>query len=311
MFDIGLPLSASASAYCLLALNSEYQTGRPLTLTLRPELGPDSTSDQNRPHFGSRACQATSLRLVTPHKQTIRHQYEIVSNTYPTNYTNMEHELYGRSNMARVEDWVLDKNNGVDIPTGKRSVLRNMMSNNDVLVVVRPDCLTARVATRTERGMYTFMDLIKTVDDKAMAGLVVALYCAVGSDERIIPESKLAQPARKFIYEFQASGSCMIINEILDEVTYLSSDIEKDELMFLYLKELLDLSRTMQRVPFKFKGWSIIMPQVDESGRDYRSGRHLNWSSVALNTTVRSACEETRQRWPSVAGGLSLHEGHR
>jgi hypothetical protein len=128
------------------------------------------------------------------------------------------------------------------------------MSNNDVLVVVCPDCLTARVATRTERGMYTFMDLIETVDDKAMAGLVVALYCAVGSDEGIIPGSKLAQPARKFIYEFQASGSCMIINEILDEVIYLSSDIEKDELMFLSLKELLDLSRTMHRVPFKFKG---------------------------------------------------------
>jgi hypothetical protein len=233
-----------------------------------------------------------------------------VSDTCPTNYTNKEHELYGRSNMARVEDWVLDKNNGVGISTRKGSVLRNMMSNNDVLVAVCPDCLAARVATRTERGMYTFRDLIKTVDDKAMAGLVVTSYYAVGSDKGIIPGSKLAQPARKFIYEFQASGSCMIINEILDEVTYLPSDIEKDELIFLSSKELLDLCRTMNRVPFKFKEWSIIMPQVDESGRGYRSGRHLNWSCVALNTTVRSACEEMRQRRPSVAGDLSLHEGH-
>jgi hypothetical protein len=205
------------------------------------------------------------LRLVTPHKQTIHHLSEVVSATCPTNYTNMEHELYGRSNMARVEDWVLDKNNGVDIPREKNSVLRNTMSNNDVLVAVCPDCLAARVATRTERGMYTFMDLIKTVDDKAMAGLVVASYCAVDNDKGTIPGVKLAQRANKFIYEFQASGSCMIISEILDEVTYLPSDIENDELMFLSSKELLDLYRTMHRVPLEFKGWSIIMPQVDHT----------------------------------------------
>jgi hypothetical protein len=172
-----------------------------------------------------------------------------VSDTCPTNYRNMEHELYGRSNITRVEDWVLDKNNGVDISRGKNSVLRNIMSNNDVLVAVCPDCLAARVATRTERSMYTFMNLIKTVNDKAMAGLVVASYCAVD----------------KFIYEFQASGSCMIINEILDEVTYLRSDIENDESMFLSSKELQDLYRTMHRVPLRFKGWSIIIPQVDHT----------------------------------------------
>jgi hypothetical protein len=205
------------------------------------------------------------LQLVTPPEQTIRHQSEVVSDTCPTNYRNMEHELYGRSNITRVEDWVLDKNNGVDISRGKNSVLRNIMSNNDVLVAVCPDCLAARVATRTERSMYTFMNLIKTVNDKAMAGLVVASYCAVDSDKGAIPGANLAQPAHKFIYEFQASGSCMIINEILDEVTYLRSDIENDESMFLSSKELQDLYRTMHRVPLRFKGWSIIIPQVDHT----------------------------------------------
>jgi len=45
----------------------------------------------------------------------------------------MDHNLYGKSNMARVETRVLDKNNGVDLPGKKGLVLDNIVCNINVL----------------------------------------------------------------------------------------------------------------------------------------------------------------------------------
>jgi len=226
-------------------------------------------------------------RRSSPGRGTAR-IHGVVFGTHLMSHVIMDDEQTRISSTERIERWVMDTDNSVDLVMRRTSMLKNIMCNDDVLIVVCPRCLMARVAACTKEGLEKFADLIKTMDDKAMTGLVVSAYCDVGNDKCGNETEVVEKDEHKSVREFEGAASCMTISEIIDEVTYMRSDSSRDEIMFLTSDELVDVCRVMHRVPLKFKWWDIIMPQVDDrwtkmdwvTNREVVSSRHKRGTDV-------------------------------
>jgi hypothetical protein len=184
--------------------------------------------------------------------------------TYSMNYSTMNDDQNRPSSTRRVEEWVMDVDDRVDLATRRTSMLRNVMCNDDILIVMCPGCLMARVAARTKEGLEMFAELIKTMDEKAMTGLVVSSYCDVGSDRCNNRTEGTDEDENKFVYQFESAASYMNIAEVIDEIACMRSDSNRDEVMFFTSEELVDVCRTMHRVPLKFRDWDIIMPVTED-----------------------------------------------
>jgi hypothetical protein len=190
--------------------------------------------------------------------------HDVALDTHSTNYWIMNDDQDRPSSAKRVEEWVMDTDNSMDMIMRRTSMLKNVMCNDDILIVMCPKCLMARVAACTKEDLEKFAELITNEDEKAMTGLVVASYCDVGMDRCSNIDESVDMKEHKLISEFKDVPSSMTISDIVDQITYMRSDSDRDEIMFFTSEELVDVCRTMHRVPLKFKDWDIIMPTTED-----------------------------------------------
>ncbi|KAK6436904.1 hypothetical protein LTR95_006908 [Oleoguttula sp. CCFEE 5521] len=171
----------------------------------------------------------------------------------------VENEDMGKTKM-KVESWIMNEDNRMNVVTDRTVMLKNIVLMDDLLVVVCPKCMIARVAARTQRGLEEFVELIETEGESSMT----ASYCAMVTDLCLYASENVHNHAHMFIHEFEASEVCTMLAEMMNGTTYISSENDKREIMLLSSDEIKTMCSTMHRIPLKFDKWDIIMPVTDD-----------------------------------------------
>ncbi len=181
---------------------------------------------------------------------------------------DMEEDTRENKSRNRVEDWIMHENGDTNKMPRKNSMIKNIMYSDDVLIVVCPSCMTGRVAASTRRNLNKFMEIVTEAKGTGMTGLIVVSYCNLGSDKCMYKPVTGDESPNTSITALLNSSTYEMMDNILGEITILPSDIVRDKAMFLTSDELVNLCRSMHRIPLKIGPDDIIWPDTDDKWTD-------------------------------------------
>ncbi|TKA64524.1 hypothetical protein B0A55_11643 [Friedmanniomyces simplex] len=98
----------------------------------------------------------------------------------------------------------------------------------------------------------------------------------------------------KLLSDFESWSGCKTIGKILNQVTYVRSVTDRDEIMVLSLREIVDLCKGMHRSPLRFECNGIVLPEAGDRWTD------MDWTINRNPTRVKFSSAGASVHIPSI-----------
>lgn len=168
----------------------------------------------------------------------------------------------------RVEEWITIWDESEHRMPRRSSMVRNVMYPDDILVVICPVCTVARLATHTKEMLNTVVRSIGHKGHAEFTGLVVASYCGVKTGTCTNQTKSGDTAATLSVSAFSNTATYLLVNSILYDTTIMPLDTCRSKIMLLNTSELVDLCRSMHRIPFRIGPENVVWPESDDEWTD-------------------------------------------
>lgn len=160
-----------------------------------------------------------------------------------------------------IGNWIVSSDNAVEVQK-KSSMIRKIIHGDDILVLVCPKCMVARLALGTEANANKFIREMAVNGGSSMTGLALMSYCAIINDQCMGGNAALNLDPSMTIERIMDEPIYTVLDNLLGMLTFIPSDTKKDEIMLLNMAETIELLRSMHRLPLRISPDNAAWPEI-------------------------------------------------
>lgn len=169
---------------------------------------------------------------------------------------------------VRIEDWIMQGSGDASKMPRKSSMIRNIIQGDEALVVVCPKCMVARLAMGTQAKLNNFMNQMAMNGGSTMRGLGLMSYCTMINDQCMDENADPDPDPTMTTSQIMDEPMYTVLESFMGGLTFVPSYTNRDEVMLLTSAEIVDLCRTMHRVPLRITPDNAAWPEIENMWTD-------------------------------------------